>query len=92
VHVTVKNKTGTVTEEDARAVSSYNELGIFDVLPLHIHFISLIRKKVTIHQGKNGRDRDIDIGTGLMKVDDDKVSIYLGLPEPEQPTAKKSGK
>ena len=81
IHVIIKNKNGTMVDEDAKAVSSYNEVGLFDVLSMHIHFISLIRKQVIIHQGKDGKDRTLDIGTGLMRVENNRVSIYLGLPE-----------
>jgi F0F1-type ATP synthase epsilon subunit len=89
IHVTIKNKNGTVMDEDVKAVTSYNSIGIFDVLPLHTHFISLIRKKVVVHRGRDGEDREIEVGTGLMKVDDNKVDIYLGLPESQKNAPKK---
>jgi F0F1-type ATP synthase epsilon subunit len=84
IQITIKNKNGTVIDEDVKAVSSYNQYGIFDVLPLHTHFISLIRKKIIVRNRKDGTDREMDIGTGLMKVDDNKVDIYVGLPDVEQ--------
>ncbi len=79
LHVVVKDKKGVIVEEDVKAVSSYNEVGLFDVLAMHTNFISLIRKKLIIHRPQG--DKEIKIGTGLMKVDENNVQIYLGLPE-----------
>lgn len=82
IHIIVKNKNGIIMEDDVFAISSYNQIGIFDVLPLHTNFISLIRKKLTIHKGHE--NKDIDIGVGLLRVIQNQVHIYLGLPDPDE--------
>lgn len=81
IHLIIKDKNGIVLEEDVRALSSYNEVGIFDVLPLHTNFISLIRKKLVLHTDKE--NKEMDIGIGLIRVADDLIHVYLGLPDPE---------
>ena len=86
IHILVKDKNGIVMEDDVYAISSFNDVGIFDVLPLHINFISLIRKKLTVHTVK-GENKDMDIGTGLLKVVKNQVNVYLGLPDPDAQTA-----
>ncbi len=88
IHIIVKNKNGIIMEEDVFAISSYNEVGIFDVLPLHTNFISLIRKKLTIHNGRE--NKDIDIGVGLLRVIQNQVHIYLGLPDPDETNSTKT--
>ena len=82
IHVVVKDKNGISNEGDYAAVSSYNEVGLFDVLPLHTNFISLIKNKLILHKGTD--DKEIKVGTGLMYVAQGKVNIYLGLPETSQ--------
>lgn len=84
IHLVVKDKNGLIHEDDVRAVTSYNEKGIFDILPMHTNFISLIKDKIIIH-GRSGEDKKIDLRVGLVKVDDNQVHIYLGLPEPIEP-------
>ena len=79
IHVTVKDKFGVTAEDDYTAVTSYNEVGEFDVLPLHTNFISLIKTKLILRKGPT--QKEIKVGTGLMEVEDDKVSVFLGLPE-----------
>jgi len=83
IHVVIKDKNGLILEDDVTAVSSYNDKGIFDVLPLHTNFITLIREKITIH--KKAETKDIMLRVGLMKVDANNINIYLGLPEPLEP-------
>ncbi len=82
IHIIIKDKNGIILEEDAYALSSYNEIGIFDVLPLHANFISLVREKLTLHKG--GKNHDMEIGFGLLKVFQNNVHIYLGLPNPDE--------
>lgn len=79
---------GTVLEEDATAISSYNEVGLFDVLPMHANFISIIKDKVIIHHGKE--QKEVPIGVGILRVIDNTANIYLGVAtEPhEVPQAK----
>lgn len=84
IHIIIRDKNGIILEEDAYALSSYNEIGIFDVLPLHANFISLVRQKLTLHKGQGQENRDMEIGFGLLRVFQNKVHIYLGLPDPDE--------
>jgi len=79
IHVIVRDKNGITAEDDYTAVSSYNEKGLFDVLPFHTNFISLIKTKLVLHKGRE--EKEIKVGTGLLRVEKNLVSIYLGLPE-----------
>ena len=98
IHIIIKDKNGIILEDDVHALSSYNEIGIFDVLPLHTNFISLVREKLTLHKeggnraaGPSGPEarRDMEIGFGLVKVFQNNVHIYLGLPNPDEETEAK---
>ncbi len=64
-------------EGKAKAVSSKNRLGDFDILPGHTNFITLIFDSLTIRipEGKI----DYQFERGVLEVSEDKVSIFLGL-------------
>lgn len=76
--VTVKSPGQTVFSGWAKAVTSTNEKGLFDVLPYHANFISLIRGTVIIHQEDN-KEMKISLETGIIKVYEDTVHILIGI-------------
>lgn len=77
IHLTIKSREKTIFDEDTYGVSSINDVGPFDVLPMHENFISLIREKIIIHDKKT--DREMKIESGLLRANDNKVSIFLGI-------------
>lgn len=78
IQVIVKNKEGVLLNETATAVTSYNSLGIFDVLPMHENFITLIFERVIVHKGDVAREVTFEM-SGVMKVSDNQVHVYLGI-------------
>ena len=78
ISLVIKNKEGTLFEGLARALTSYNERGIFDVLPLHENFISVIRDFIRIYK-TDGTNQDMKITTGVVKVFQNKVNVYVGF-------------
>lgn len=76
IHVTIKDKTRTYFEGDIFAISSYNDKGLFDILPFHENFISLIKDKIILHD--KGMQKEMKINNGLLKINGNKVNIYLG--------------
>jgi F0F1-type ATP synthase epsilon subunit len=77
IHVNIKDRGKTFFDGDVTAISSYNEVGLFDVLPLHENFISLIKTKIILHNGAT--QQELKIESGLLKVKESKVNIYLGV-------------
>lgn len=78
IHVTVRDRRKVIYEADARAVTTYNETGLFDILPQHANFISLIEKSVVIHT-VDGKKTTITIDNGLVKVKDNAIHLYVNL-------------
>lgn len=76
IHVIIKDKNRIYFEGDIFALSAYNEKGLFDVLPFHENFISLIKEKIILHD--KGKDQEMKIDNGLLKTNGNKVSVYLG--------------
>ena len=59
-------------------ITSYNEMGKFDIYPMHANFISIITKNVEIYQNRK-MVKEIEIKQAVMKVKKDRIDIYLGL-------------
>ncbi len=77
------NKDGALYDEEADAVTSYNKLGVFDILPMHENFISLIRDQLIIHKGRDAKK--IDLKDGIIKVKDNQIKVYLGIQDMREP-------
>lgn len=67
-----------VFEGMVHAVSSFNEVGLFDILPLHQNFISIINQKIIIRQDEKTK-QEIEIKRGIIKVLKNQVFIFLGV-------------
>ena len=78
ISVVIKNKDGVLFEGPAHALTSFNEKGIFDVLPLHENFISVVKDFIRIYK-TDGKSQDVKITTGVLNVIQNKVDIYVGF-------------
>lgn len=77
IHLIIKDKEKVIFDGQVTAVSSFNDVGLFDILPLHENFISLVRDKIIVHD--NNGQKEFKINNGVLRVKEDKVDIYLGL-------------
>lgn len=77
IHVTVKNKQDIIFDDFVKAVSSFNEQGVFDILPMHENFISIIKNVLIIHQ-KTGDKYEIKVTDGVLKAYENNINIYIG--------------
>ena len=78
LHVIVRDRSGVQWEGEAAAVSGFNEAGPFDVLPSHANFISIIKKKLVTTK-PDGAKQEINVESGVMHVQENKVMVYLGV-------------
>lgn len=75
----IKGRQGPIMEnEEVFAVTSINKKGLFDILPEHENFISIIKDRIIVHKKRNDK-QEIKIETGILEVTDNKVNIFLGL-------------
>ncbi|MDP3778511.1 MAG: hypothetical protein Q8R30_00500 [bacterium] len=74
----VRDRNNLLFQGHVEAVSSYNDKGLFDVLPQHANFISLIKKLIIIHISKT-EEKKFEIESGMLKVRDNNIEIYLGI-------------
>lgn len=68
----------TLFEGLAKAVSSFNDIGPFDVLGRHENFISTIKNSLRVTL-QNGEKREYKIGNGIMRVNNNIVQVFLGI-------------
>lgn len=74
----IQTKEGTSFNDKVKAVTSFNDKGLFDVLAEHENFISIIKNKIIIHL-ETGESKEMKIDNGVMRVFGNEVHIFLGL-------------
>lgn len=85
---------GRIYDQEVAALSSTNEAGDFDVLPFHANFISIIKKKVIVHE-LSGEVKEFPVENAVLKAVNNKLTVFIGLENtdldlqkgPEEPQA-----
>jgi hypothetical protein len=78
IHVMVRNRRQILFDDDVKAVTSINDTGLFDVLPEHSNFISVLKDSIKLHK-MDGTEEVITLKNGVMKVKDSGVKCYIDL-------------
>lgn len=76
--LTVLTRRGVIFDQEVLSLTSYNDTGRFDVLQEHAQFISIIKDKI-IARLLDGRDQQIPVSNGIMRVKGEKVEVFLGI-------------
>lgn len=78
IHVTVHKKDGIIFQGNATSVSSTNEKGVFDILPMHTNFVAIINTTLTIRV-KDTVPTTFSIPRGIIHVKSNVVNIFVGV-------------
>ena len=78
LHVFIRNREKVLFDEDVQSISSRNEKGIFDILPLHSNFISLVEQRLIL-QRTDGTKNEIQVSNGILRVSENRVEVYIGV-------------
>ena len=78
LRVQILSAKGTLWEGDARAVSSVNSQGPFDLLPEHAHFISLVENNQIVIHTSDGQQR-FTFETAVVRLIDNVVTVYVDI-------------
>lgn len=78
LHVVIKSHEGIVFDGQVFAITSTNTNGKFDVLPYHSNFISIIKEVLILYEKKES-PKQIKIESGVMKVSENDIEIFLGV-------------
>lgn len=76
--VTVRSRQGLAYEGELAAVSSFNQVGAFDILPQHTNFVSMITKKIILHRF-DGKTEEINLDKGMLKAEVNRVQVFIGV-------------
>ncbi len=76
LYLVIRDRQKVIFEEEVRAITSYNDRGVFDVLPEHENFIALIKDYIIVHNLKGGT-QEIKIPRGVIKVYENSLQVYL---------------
>src|SRR4051812_24079603 len=78
IQVKVRDTQNIVFEGVAERISSFNEIGPFDVYPMHANFISIIRQGLTLFHNKE-KVKELKFEQAVLKVKQDVAHIFLGI-------------
>jgi len=78
ISVKIINTEDVIFEGLVDRISSFNEMGAFDVYPMHANFISIIGKKLALYN-KHEMIKELEFEQAVMKVKKDIVYIFLGI-------------
>lgn len=80
IKVKIRDTQKVIFEGEVDRVTSFNEIGTFDVFPLHANFISIMKKGVALYL-KRKKIKEIKFDQAILKVKRDVVNIYVGIEE-----------
>ncbi|MEK7526187.1 MAG: hypothetical protein AAB546_01765 [Patescibacteria group bacterium] len=78
LQLTVRDRTTTLFNGEIKNLSSVNEKGKFDILGEHANFISIVKEKLIVRL-LDGKQQEIPIDQGVLKVRENKIVIFLGI-------------
>jgi hypothetical protein len=78
IHVMIRNRRQVIFNDDIKALTSKNDTGVFDILPEHSNFISVLKDEITLHK-LDGTKQIIPLKNGIIKVKDTGVKCYIDL-------------
>lgn len=75
IKLVIRSREKTLFEGNVHAVSSFNRVGPFDVLPFHAHFISVIQQGISFQT--DSESKSFEFNTGVMRVADNVIKVFL---------------
>lgn len=78
IKVIIRDTQNIIFNDEVDRISSFNEVGRFDIYPMHANFISIIRQEINLFQNKQ-LVKNIKIEQAVLKVKQDVAHIFLGI-------------
>src|SRR5690242_18166003 len=78
IAITVRDAENIIFDGEVDRISSYNEVGRFDIYPRHANFISIIRQELALYKDHK-KIKELKIEQAVLKVKKDTVEIFLGI-------------
>lgn len=78
IKVKVRDTENILFEGEVERISSFNEVGPFDIYHTHANFISIIHKQLDLYHDKK-KVKELKFEQAVLKVKKDIVHIFLGI-------------
>lgn len=78
IQVKVRDTENIIFEGEVDRISSFNEVGRFDIFPMHANFISIIHQELTLFKDHQ-KVKEIKLEQAVLKARQDTVQIFLGI-------------
>ena len=76
--VVIRDTENKIFEGDCERISSFNEVGPFDIYPMHANFISILRQELSLYMDHKVI-KQLKFEQAVLKVKQDLVHIFLGI-------------
>lgn len=77
-HVKVRDTENLIYEGEIERISSFNEMGPFDIYPMHANFISILHQELGLYVGGE-KVKELKFEQAVLKVKQDVAHIFLGI-------------
>lgn len=78
ITVKVRDAQNIIFEGEVDRISSFNEVGRFDIFPMHANFISIIYKELSFFKDHQ-KVKELKIEQAILKVKQDNAKVFLGV-------------
>ena len=78
IQVSIFDLESIVYQGKIKALSSINEKGRFDILPMHSNFISIVKDYIILHE-RQGSQKEFKLRRGVLRLVNNQISIFIGL-------------
>jgi F0F1-type ATP synthase epsilon subunit len=78
IKLTVRDTQNIIFEGEVDRISSFNEVGRFDIYPMHANFISILQQELSLYQNKQ-LIKTIKIEQAVLNIKQDIAHIFLGI-------------
>lgn len=75
----IHGRNGLLFSGPVSSLTAKNDMGVFDILPEHSNFISLIAERVTYRDAVTNVAHIAPIGQAILMAVENEVNIYLGM-------------
>lgn len=76
IKLLIRDREHLLVEQEVETLTSFNDVGEFDVLDGHANFITLINQFVVVNKGMEGEQK-IPIEKGILSANDNVVEVYV---------------
>jgi len=78
IYLYMRSRTSNHFQGQAHSVTSINTTGVFDILPMHANFVTLVKDYLIVDRGL-ATEKRIEFKTAVMSAIGNKIDVYVGI-------------